>query len=104
MASEDGEWSGRKASFPEEMQGRWVEESDPSLEVVIDGSEMTWRGAHRDYKNKRVSTAEDGFRMVELEFANQTDSGDKVELIALPNGAMYACNVHFVSLFVRMTR
>jgi hypothetical protein len=100
MASEDGEWSGRKAPFPPEMQGPWVEESDPSLEVIINGSEMTWRGEHRDYRDKRIRPYEDGFRQVEVDFA-ETDYDDTVELVVLPNGAMYAYNVHFVSLFIR---
>jgi hypothetical protein len=101
MASEDGGWSGREAPFPPEMQGSWVEESDPTLEVIINGSEMTWRGEHRDYQDKTIDPYEDGFRQVEVEFADQTDSGDALQLVVLPNGAMYAYNVHFVSLFVR---
>jgi hypothetical protein len=75
--------------------------SDPTLEVIINGSEMTWRGEHRDYQDKTIDPYEDGFRQVEVEFADQTDSGDALQLVVLPNGAMYAYNVHFVSLFVR---
>ena len=101
MASEDVEASGREIPFPPEMQGHWVEESDPSLELIIDGSEMTWRGERRDYQDKKIGPLEDGFRQVELEFADQIDSGDAIQLALLPTGAMYAYNVHFVSLFVR---
>lgn len=100
MASEDGEWSGREASFPPEMQGRWVEESDPTLEVIISGSEMTWRGVARDYRDKKIYPHEDGYQPVDVDFA-ETDYGDPVHLVVLPTGAMYAYNVHFVSLFIR---
>lgn len=101
MAPDDGESLGRKAPFPREMQGRWVEESDPTLEVVVNGSEISWRGVDRDYQDKKFKVYEDGAVGVTMEFADQIDSGDSIELITLPNGSMYAYNVHFVSLFVR---
>lgn len=85
------------------MQGRWVEQSDPTLEMIVNGSEISWRGVDRDYQDKKCTIFEDGAVGVTLEFADQIDSGDSIELITLPNGAMYAYNVHFVSLFVRVT-
>lgn len=102
MGPDDGELLRREAPFPREMQGRWVEESDPTLEVIVSGSEISWRGVDSDYQDKKFTVYEDGALGVTLEFADQIDSGDSIELITLPNGSMYAYSVHFVSLFVRL--
>jgi hypothetical protein len=83
------------------MQGRWVEESEPSLVVIVDGSEISWRGVDWDYQDKKVLIHEDGPVCVTLEFPDQTDSGDAINLIAWPNGSMHAFNDHLVALFVR---
>jgi len=101
MASENGERIGREAVFPSEMQGRCVEESEPSFEVIVDGSEITWRGIRMDYQAKRVATHEEGWVSVEIEFAGQANSGDALNLVAWPKGDMHAFNDHGVSRFVR---
>ena len=103
MASEDGRPVGRDAEFPSEMLGRWVEESEPSFEVIVKGSEITWRGIHLDYQHKKVMAHEEGWVSVEVEFADQADSGDALNLIAWPKGDMHAFTDHGVSRFVRAT-
>jgi len=103
MASEDGKPIEREAAFPSEMQGRWVEESEPSFEVIVNGSEITWRGIHMDYLAKKVTTHEEGWVSVEVDLADQTDSGDALNLVAWPKGDMHAFNDHGVSRFVRAT-
>lgn len=101
MDRDDGQSLGREAPFPREMQGHWIEKSDPTLELIVNGSEISWRGVASDYLDKKFTVYEDGAIGVTLEFADQIDFGDSIELITLPNGSMYAYNVHFVSLFVR---
>lgn len=56
-----------------------------------------------DYQAKKVTTHEEGWVSVEVEFADQSDSGDAVNLVAWPKGDMHAFNSHFVSRFVRAT-
>lgn len=94
---------GRDAAFPPEMPGCWVEESDPTLDLIVDGAHLRWRGVERDYLNKTFTTHDDGTVGVTVEFPDEEDDFDSLEMIALPNGSMYAYSVHAVALYVRPT-
>lgn len=101
MASEDDERLGRETPFPQDMQGCWVEESDPTLEIVIEGAEILWGGETRDYEEKRRTEHEDGSVRITLELAGEADPEDSIEFVLLPDGSMYVFNVHFASHYVR---
>ncbi len=83
------------------MQGSWVEESDPTLDLVVDGADLRWRGVERDYLNKTFTTHDDGTVGVTVEFPDQEADYDSLEMIVLEDGSMYAYNVHAVALYVR---
>lgn len=102
MDQEDREYLGREAAFPHELQGRWVEDSDPTLVLVVSGSEISRGGVDNDYVDKSVVVGEDGSVSVEVNFADQCE-GDELNLIATGEGDMYAFNQNFVSRYVRIT-
>lgn len=54
-----------------------------------------------DYQSKRLTTHEEGWVYVEVEFADQMDSGDELNLVAWPTGEMHAFSDHFAACFVR---
>jgi hypothetical protein len=103
MGSDDGEAMGRDAPFPREMQGRWVEESEPSMEVFVEGSGITWRGVPMDYQARRLIACADGTLAVEMDFAERSGFRDWLMLIAWPSGDMHAYNDNMVARFVRPT-
>ena len=102
MDQEDREYLGRDAPFPHALQGSWVEDSDPTLVLILSGSEIFWGGVDKDYQDKSVVVGEDGSVSVVVDFADQLE-GDELNLVATGEGDMYAFNDHLVSRYVRIT-
>ena len=102
MTPDDRKYLGREAAFPPELQGEWVEDSDPTLVLILSGSEIVWRGDRKDYQDKTVLLHEDGSVSVTVEFADQVDSGDELNLVATSEGDMFAFSDHFASRYVRI--
>ena len=86
--------------FPLEMQGRWIEEEDPSMEVIISGNEVTWRGKPMSYLEKTLTGGDEGVVVVELNFPDQME-GDAITLVAMPGDLLSAYNDHFAANFVK---
>jgi len=86
--------------FPPEMQGHWIAEEDPSMEVIISRDEMTWRGTPMSYLEKKLTVGEEGVVMVELTIADQME-GDAIILVAMPDDLLSAYNDHFAANFVK---
>jgi hypothetical protein len=86
--------------FPPEMQGHWIAEEDPSMEVIISGHELTWRGKPMSYLEKTLTGGEEGVVMVELTFPDQME-GDGIILVAMPGDLLSAYNDHFAANFVK---
>lgn len=101
MTSDSGQSLGREAPFPLEMQGRWVEDEDRTWEVIVSGSEISWGGIDGDYQNKTFTVYEDGTIAVTLELEGEAEPEDYIQLAFLPDGSMFAHNVHFVARLVR---
>lgn len=88
------------APFPPEMQGHWIAQEDPELEVLITGSELTWRGRPMPYLEKALSEGGDGVILVELTLADDME-GDAITLVAMPDDQLSAFNDHFAASFVK---
>ena len=102
MDQEDRKYLGREAAFPHQLQGSWVEDSDPTLVLILNGSEIFWGGGVLDYEDKGVVEFEGGFISVSVEFADQLD-GYAIQLEFAGEGEMYAYNDSFASRYVRIT-
>lgn len=68
---------GREAPFPDNLQGRWAEVDEPTFIVIVDGRELIWAGEVVDYKDKTVTTEEDGALWVNLQFDEELDEDDE---------------------------
>lgn len=101
MKSDDGESLGRDAPFPREMQGHWIEESDPPLEMIVEGSDISWDGHKFEYHDKIFWTDVDGNVSITLEFDDGYGPEYSVNMIALPDGNMYVYTLRSVSLYTR---
>ncbi len=86
--------------FPPEMQGHWIAQEDPDMEVLIRGHEVTWYGKPLSYLEKTLTEGEDGVVMVELTFPDQLE-GDAIILFAMPGDLLSAYNDHFAANFVK---
>ncbi|MBR7618716.1 hypothetical protein JKL49_04880 [Phenylobacterium sp. 20VBR1] len=86
--------------FPPEMQGHWIAEEDPSMEVIISRNELTWGGKPMSYLEKMLTEGEEGLVMVELTFPDQME-GDAIILVAMPGDLLSAYNEHFAANFVK---
>ncbi|HEY0311688.1 MAG TPA: hypothetical protein VGC56_04255 [Allosphingosinicella sp.] len=95
----------RAAAVPSEMQGRWVDEEEPSSELIIDGGEVTCFGARVDYDWKEIQHI-DGALTVTLGVDGEArqDSfarANITDLVIAPDGAFYGYNVKFSCRFIR---
>ncbi len=91
----------RDEAFPMAVQGRWVAVSDPSLEVIVDGSEITWRGVQMDYQVKTFLLHEDGRIWVKVEFMNSKNASDTLDLMVRPDCDIYALSDQLSARLIR---
>ena len=84
------------------MQGRWVEEKDPSFYLIVEGGEINLCGKIIDYRYKSLS-ADKGALMVDLEFAEEInpDDLDLTLLFYWPDDSMNTFSDHCVARLVR---
>ena len=94
--------SGREAPLPREMQGRWVEASDPSYEMIISDGEIVLCGEPVEYTEKIVRSEESGALAVEFD-----PDADEPHLQAItmmfywPDGRLHTMSEHGVAELVR---
>lgn len=90
----------RAATFPSQMQGRWIGADEPDFQVVIEGSEVVWKQQPLNYMDK-FEERYDGEVVVKILMPYRVDSGDDINLVALPEGVMHAFSDHFAIQLVR---
>jgi hypothetical protein len=96
---------GRATPLPKAMQGRWVDENDPSSELVIAGGEVTCFGRAVDYDYKEVAEIA-GAVTVSLRVIDETqeeafERANLTELVMTSEGEFHAYNANFATEFVR---
>ncbi len=98
---------GRDVRIPVAMQGRWIDAEDSSIELVVEGGEVTCFGQRVEYDYKLVEE-EDGALTVSLMVDNAADEesfqrSNITGLVLTPEGEFHAYNVKFASQFIRTT-
>lgn len=98
---------GREAPLPDEMQGRWTDVDDPTVELIIHGGEIACFGKIVDYDYKMV-VSNDGALTVDLKIEEESKEGafqreNITGLVVTPEGELHAYNVKFASQFVRLS-
>jgi uncharacterized glyoxalase superfamily protein PhnB len=96
---------GRDEPLPSVMQGRWVDVEDNSLELIVNGSEITCFDQVVKYDYKVVDEA-DGALTVSLKVDDEANEdtfqrANVTELVLTPEGEFHAYNVKFASQFER---
>lgn len=91
--------------FPEVMQGRWIEDGDPTYEVIIRGHELIIYGEPVVYLARCLQSFEGGCE-IEVTVPDQTDDGDALCLLHVSDddkldGDLFLYNVHFACPLVR---
>ena len=99
------EQSLREVPLPAQMQGRWVDSDDPSVELIVSGGEVSCFGQTVDYDYKLVED-KDGALAVSLRINDHADEdtfqrSNITGLVVTPDGELHAYNVKFASQFVR---
>ena len=87
--------------FPEILQGRWIEESEPTYEVIIRGHELFMRGELQDYVERRISITNPEIGAVSVTRPFDTEFGDELDFYLLPGDELYIANNHAVGIFRR---
>lgn len=95
----------RDASFPGEMQGRWIAVDDQTSELIIQGGDVTCFGAPVSYDYKIVEQIA-GALTVSLRIndpaAEDTFQRTNItELVITPEGEFHAYNLKFSTQFER---
>ena len=67
---------GRDAPFPDEIQGRWVLEEEPSARLEFVGSELLWREEIIEYTDKQLTRADDGTFLMSPAYEDDIDLKD----------------------------
>ncbi|AYV45457.1 hypothetical protein CFHF_09620 [Caulobacter flavus] len=97
----------RKAPLPRQMQGRWREAGDPSVELIVSGGEILWQGRVVDYDSKEV-TQEEGGLTVTLEVwgweRQEALRRSITGLVITPEGEFQIFNPKFATTFERKGR
>lgn len=97
---------GRDAPLPDEMQGRWRDAEEPSLELIIQGGEVICFGQPVAYDYKLMGT-EDEALTVNLKIEDETfedtfQRSNITGIVITPEGELHAYNVKFASQFERV--
>jgi len=95
----------REVPLPAQMQGRWVDADDSSVELIVSGGEVSCFGQTVDYDYKLVEE-EDGALTVSLRINDRANEdtfqrSNITGLVVTPDGEFHAYNVKFASQFVR---
>jgi hypothetical protein len=91
----------READFPEAMQGRWLDEMDPSYELLIRGSEFIRSGESWPYLDKLL-LAHDADRIhLEITFPWNEEEGSSTSLFLMGDGALGYASWHEVCTYLR---
>ncbi|MER8477838.1 hypothetical protein [Mesorhizobium sp. M0199] len=96
---------GRDAPLPDQMQGKWVDADDPTVELIISGGCITCFGEGVAYDYKEIHQV-DGALTVSLKVNDPAveDSFERANitgLIIMPDGDFHVYNVRFASRFIR---
>lgn len=86
------------------MQGRWIDVDEPSTELIVSGSEVTYFGRTVDYDYKLIDE-DDGALTVSLKINDETredtfQRSNITELAVTPEGDFHVYNLKFASQFV----
>ena len=95
----------REVPLPAQMQGRWVDMDDSSVELIVSGGEVSCFGRTVDYDYKLVEE-EDGALTVSLRVNDHAHEdafqrSNITGLVVTPDGELHAYNLKFASQFVR---
>ncbi len=95
----------REVPLPAQMQGRWVDAHDSSVELIVSGGEVSCFGQLIEYDYKLVEEG-DGALTVSLRINDEADEdtfqrSNITGLVVTPDGEFHAYNVKFASQFVR---
>ena len=88
-------------TFPEIIQGRWIEESEPTYEVIIRGHDLIMRGELQDYVERRILITNPELGAVTVTRPFDTEPGDELDFYLLPDDELYIANNHAVAIFRR---
>ena len=93
--------------LPAEMQGRWVDVCEPDSELVVAGSQVSYRGMPVRHDHFVVDRIEGALRVdlgiddTDLERADSFARENVTSLVVDPEGRFHAYNVKFASQFER---
>lgn len=95
----------REVPLPAQMQGRWIDAEDSSVELIVSGGEVSCFGQTVDYDYKLIGE-EDGALTVSLRVNDDADEdtfqrANITGLVVTPDSEFHAYNVKFASQFVR---
>jgi hypothetical protein len=98
---------GREAPLPDEVQGRWTDVDDPTVELIVQGGEVACFGKIVAYDYKIV-VSNDGALTINLKIEDESKEDtfqreNITGLVVTPEGELHAYNVKFASQFVRLS-
>ena len=94
---------GRDAPFPDEIQGRWVLEEEPSAMLDFVGSEFLWRGEIIEHVDKQLTRAESGELLISPIYEDDMDPEDMIFIDLIyegPNRLLYG-SLNMAGVMVR---
>jgi hypothetical protein len=91
----------READFPEAIQGRWLDEMDPSEELLIRGSEFIRSGEPWPYLDKLLLTNDADQIHLEIIFPGNEEEGSSTTLFLMDDGALGYATWHEACTYLR---
>ena len=101
LSSADEIQQRREADFPEALQGRWVDEMDPSCELLIQGSDFIRSGESWPYLDKLLFTNEAERIHIEIIFPWNEEEGSSTSLFLMDDGALGYATWHEACTYLR---
>lgn len=90
-----------EADFPAAMQGRWVDEMDPSEELIIQGSEFIRSGKPWPYLDKLLLTNDKDRIHIEIFFPWNEVEDSSTSLFLFDNSALGYVSWHEACTYLR---